>query len=1107
MNLKFLIFFTILTGAIYGQNIKFKTLSTADGMSNNSVNDIVSDKDGVLWIATWDGLNLYDGYNFNIFNHIQNDSTSISSNKIRQLIKDSSGDIWVLTNNESISKYIGNNKFKNYIFKSRPWRLFLSKEGNLIVEVGDIGSYFLFKDGVFTKTTNENIKQNDNAELDNILLSKYPNLFINESLIDSKGNIWYATRNNGLYIIPNTTTNIHNEIVDHYEYDIYSTYSFTRNEIEKLYEDDFGNVWLGHKDGGLSMAYQGSQQINLVSPHPVKNPNLPNETIRAITKDFNSNIWLGYYTQGLFYYSPETKHYESYKISKASENTDWGRIRSLYTTSDGAIWVGTYAGLIRIKGGESVFYSAEDYKNLPNNRNYSFFEDNKKQLWIACWSGLAKFNLNTKKFEVFKGQEKLINSKIRKVTVQENEIILGTENSGVIILNIKTGETTAITTKNGILGNSIYGVFKDEETNYYWISSLGGISIYDLQKGIIKNITEDDALPSHMVYSLILYNGNVWASTTKGIAVVNKNDYSVLNLNPKEGWQAAEFSEGAYYQDRKGTLFFAGINGLNYFHPANINFSSELPNIRVVLDDKNDFPSAISKNYSNNNLKVEIMPISFTENVNNKILYMLTGYDEDWKIYTKNPILYKDLSYGSYTLKIKNSLALNEESKVEIKIKKPFYLTVWFIVLFVFVSGTLIVIWVVDKRRKRIQYQKELEKKIVERTQIINNQRQNLMTTNTKLDNKNKEILKQKEQLLKLHHRFKNEDFEIEKFKTFIFAEFNPLISKIFKNANRLENQVEIKENILTQSGKLINLLLEWDYLSQVKDIKDSKKLVIKLNSVLKVLIENLKLQVLKSKIKFDYTIDVKNVWIELDVLRFKLLFKYLLNSIIKYSSVSSNLKLIITSDEKMISLHVTSDSSVLIDNFSNIQYYGPYFRAVKVLISALNGQLKIIKDETVNLIIEIPAAAININERTIEEVRWNHLNVEEELPSDKNNILVFCNENDYLSAQQILEDEDNNLVFEDSIGTMSSLLKLKNIDSLVLYNTPITKNLIQLLSGIKENKLPIAIPIVYISEQINYLLQEETLELGVDAFIQLPISKSFVQKKLLNLLGTRKTI
>nr|MUH41513.1 hypothetical protein [Zobellia laminariae] len=541
---------------VFCQNIKFKTLSTDDGLSNNSVNDIISDKDGVLWIATWDGLNLYDGHNFTVYKHIQNDSTSIFGNVIIKFLKDVKDNIWILTDNKSVSTYTGKGKFKNYVFKNQPEKLLLSKTGELIVKGSEEGKYYKFKKDGFVESSIENVKQRNHTSLYSILLSKHPHLIINESLQDSYGNIWYATKNKGLYVIPNNASNINNEDIEHYEYDLYSPYSFTSNEIEKLYEDSFGNIWLGHKDGGLSMAYKGSQQINTITPHPIKFPNLPNETIRAITKDFNNAIWLGYYTQGLFYYSQEHKSYIKYEIPKQLKNNDWDRIRSLFTSTDGSIWAGTYAGLIRIKDGKSLFYKPSEYENFPNGRNYSLFEDNKKQLWISCWSGLAKFNLNTEKFEAFEGQEDLIDFNIRNVTAIEDEVLLSSEDKGAMLLNTTTGNISRIDIGKGILGNSVYNVFKDDMTQYYWIASLGGISVYDKEKGLIKNMTEKDGLPSHMVYSLLLNNDKVWISTTKGIAAVDRNDYSVWSLNMNEGWQATEFSEGSYYQDRKGTLFF-----------------------------------------------------------------------------------------------------------------------------------------------------------------------------------------------------------------------------------------------------------------------------------------------------------------------------------------------------------------------------------------------------------------------------------------------------------------------------------------------------------------------------------------------------------------------
>ena len=70
MKYIFVIMGFLLVNLENDQKIKFKTITAKDGLSNNSVNDIVSDQDGVLWIATWDGVNLYDGNSFKVFNHI-----------------------------------------------------------------------------------------------------------------------------------------------------------------------------------------------------------------------------------------------------------------------------------------------------------------------------------------------------------------------------------------------------------------------------------------------------------------------------------------------------------------------------------------------------------------------------------------------------------------------------------------------------------------------------------------------------------------------------------------------------------------------------------------------------------------------------------------------------------------------------------------------------------------------------------------------------------------------------------------------------------------------------------------------------------------------------
>ncbi|WP_076457207.1 AraC family transcriptional regulator [Zobellia uliginosa] len=1091
---------------VFGQNIKFKTLSTNDGLSNNSITDLISDDDGLLWIATWDGLNSYNGQKFTVYKHDIKNSTSIAGNNVQHLKKDGQGNIWILTKDKKISKHLGNGKFQNFSFDEPLQYMTLTKEGRIGIRTDN--THYEFIDGNFKEAKFVEKKKEDNSILRELLLNKYPNTIINDVLKDKSGHIWYATRRNGIYIIPNSIANRNNDRIDHYYYDLYDPYSFNSNEVERIYEDSFGNIWLGHKDGGLSMAYSGSEKISTITPHPNKYPHLPNETIRAITKDFNNRIWLGYYTKGLFYFDQDEPCYLKYHIAEAQENSDWGRIRSLYTTSNGEIWAGTYAGIIRIKKNGYTLYQSKNTANLPNDRNYSFQEDNNNQLYIACWGGMAKFNLTTDSFEAFIGQSALAPYHIRNIKYADNELLISTENEGLILLDIATGQLTDITVKDGLLGNSVYSSFKDKQSGYYWTGSLGGISVYDKNKGLIQHISEKQGLPSHMVYGLLLDSDKVWVSTTKGIAAVDRNDFSVTGLNMDEGWQGREFSEGAYYQDPKGTLFFAGINGLNYFSPASLNITKRLPKIKVEIDDTSDFTKGITKNFIDNSLDIKIEPVVFTQDPNNRVLYKLSGYDNEFQEFKEGQgrVHYTGLPDGEYIFEVKNSSAKDLAFKgIPIIIKKPFYKTTLFYLLLLTTLLLSLTSWVLVRNRNIAQNQKELERKIEERTETINRQKERLLKVNHTLDEKNKEINRQREELLNSYHQLKNEDFEIEKFKTFVLSEFKEPVSKIIENTKELNEDDGTKQNINKESNKLITLLSEWDYLTNSKDIGELKKSATKIRQTIKVLVDGLATHARKSKINLDYTLDIEDQWVELDSLRFKLFFKYLFNDILKYLSKDSYLKLTVRTKGNSLGLFIKSDSKVLSDNFFSIQHYSPYYKASNTLLAAMDGNLSIEKNDELTISVHLPIKVVDTENNKVEEVLWKHLDLNEKLPSDKNNILVFCNDDDALPALQLFDHPDNNLIFEKTASAVSSAIKHVNIHCLALYNIPIDEQLVQLFHLIKSNGAQIAVSVLYVSEEINHSLRIQTTELGVDTFIQLPVSKSFIQSKISKLTSVRK--
>ncbi|MFA9191806.1 two-component regulator propeller domain-containing protein [Flavobacterium sp. FZUC8N2.13] len=1095
-------FFVIcfITLQSFGQQTKFENFTTNQGLSNNSVIDIENDKDGGIWIATWDGLNYYDGYNFKIFKHQFNNPKTISSDYIMKLIKDKFGFIWLITKEGDVNRYIGNGEFEKFKFKGIPQSIQVSQKGNIVVQTKS--AYYEFKEETFVEIPLNSLKKTDTNSLKNILLRKYPSLIINDALRDKSGNIWYATRKNGLYIITNKNT------IEHFTSDIYFPYSITSNEIETLHIDTFGNIWLGQKDGGLSMAYTGSEKINTIVPHPIKNPNLPTETIRSITKDSKGKTWLGYYTKGLYCYNEKSHSYEKFRIKESALNPDWERIRSLFTASDGTIWAGTYKGIIRISGDQYTCYEAEKIKELPNNRSYSIYEDGKKQLWIGCWGGVAKFNLVTEKFESFKGQSALNKYHIRCVKKDKQDLILATENNGVIVLNLDTKKINQISTSQGILGNSVYSVLIDKTTDNFWIASLGGVSIFNKKKGLIKNITEADGLPSHMVYGLIDNGDKVWISTTKGIASITKNNFKITSYNPNHGWQAPEFSEGAYYKDSKGNLFFGGVNGLNYFNPNALQSTNSNAKIKLIVDGNENYSPEIEKSFADNELEIEIIPIVFPKESKVEIYYKLEGRDKSWTLLKDtNKLEYANLSSGDYHFWIKQGKnGVAKPVFFTLNISKAFYETILFYVLLsaCILFGCIVLIYF--KNKTAIAQKKHLEAKIKSRTKVIESQKKDLEAINEKLDKKNKKIVEQKEKLLKLHSNLKSESFEIEKFKTFMLAEFQDPIAKIIEISNTNKNDNSVQRDLVFQSNRLANLISGWNYLSYVKDIGPVKKSAVHLFPVLKNSIEKLKKELQRNQVNFNCEIDKSDSFVAIDVLRLKLLLHYFFNDISKYSETDSSLNIEMGYENNCLKVTVVSDSVILKNNWYNILHYSPYFKALHVLLEDLKGEFFDYSEEQFKSTLQIPLELASENLKIKETISWKHFNEQDQLSEDKELFLVFSDQSDYTAANQVLENRNHQLFFENSVANLNAAVKQIPFSVLVFYQTTFSKELVHFLDSNKKTG-GLKMPMIYISEVINYELHEQLLELGIDTLIQLPANASFVSKKIASLIEKQKEI
>ncbi len=90
---------------LYGQRLAYQSLTIDEGLSQGMIFDILQTKDGFLWIATKDGLNRYDGYNFKVWSNDSDNPWSLASNSITALFEDSRHWLWVGTENNGIQLF------------------------------------------------------------------------------------------------------------------------------------------------------------------------------------------------------------------------------------------------------------------------------------------------------------------------------------------------------------------------------------------------------------------------------------------------------------------------------------------------------------------------------------------------------------------------------------------------------------------------------------------------------------------------------------------------------------------------------------------------------------------------------------------------------------------------------------------------------------------------------------------------------------------------------------------------------------------------------------------------------------------------------------------
>ncbi len=760
------------------QNIKNDTTS----LSADLVYTVAETRDGRIWAGTLGGgLNVYS-QDEDIFRHYKfcpQDTNSVPDNSIRSLYTDSNGDLWVGTN-EGFCKYLPEaDRFRNYRVKADSngntnanfTSSFLDdRNGHLWVgtitgglnkftfSTGKIKNIFfdfdekinlhfnmiwdigIDKEGILWLATNRGLVRFD-PETEEYKSFPFPQnghtIFSDKItrtiMVDSDGEIWLGSVNHGLINFDPATK----EFV-FYKHHPYITSSISADYVTDILQSRTGLIWAATKGGGINH-FQKTKIIEFAA----------NLEVHSIYKDDDANLWIGT-EKGLIKYSDNLEEINRYEIGGKSKKRVKDNIANTIMGFNDDILIGTKeSGLVLFNkrtGRFSLIYENEIPSRIyRSNRIKSLVKDSTGNYWFTNFTnGITKYSPNTNSFTnyFYVDSVEIPNNSLKAeclLVTRDNKLFIGTSKHGLIEFDIKTENYIIHQKANGdsdSLASNYITYLLEGRDGSVWIGSYSsGIIRYDRKKTKFESISAKHSLPSNMIMGILEDNaGDLWFSTNKGISKYNPRIETFTNFSIDDGLQGNYFFSGACFIDRKGLLYFGGLNGVNIIDPSSVNKRNIPPNLvisqikvydkRIPLIGEQANLNHIYLSHEDDFISIEFSALEYRNLGNLNYQYKLVGIDKEWvDSGTRRYVSYTNLPGGEYRFKVKVTNLQNNWASQETTLVIFKDLALWenwwfkiFVPLLVFGVGYFLY----KKRIESLNKQKsKLENLVDEKTKLI----------------------------------------------------------------------------------------------------------------------------------------------------------------------------------------------------------------------------------------------------------------------------------------------------------------------------------------------------------------------------------------------------
>lgn len=564
------------------------------GLPQDTVYDIVQDRQGYMWFGTDDGTVRFDGIRFDVFN--KKNTKEIKNNSVTCLFAAADGVLWIGTFGGGVTVY-KNGVFTNYdreagLPNDFIWDINEDREGNTWIGTTG-GGLVRFKDKRFTTYTKKDgladnivkvILEDSTGKLwvgaENGLTlidkSKRKPIFrtfrreagladnvVTSIFEDSRKNLWIGTIN-GLNRVIGTTTERFTGFIE--------VEGLTGEIIHEIYEDKDKNLWIATERGLKRLRSNRVESLSIVD-------GLSDNSLLTICEDREGNLWIGTSGKGV-----NMLHDSKFVFFPPGNGLSENTIKAIYEDEKGRLWAGTNGqGLTQIVNGKTRTYTTKD--GLNSDFVNSLWGDGQGRVWIGTSRGLNLF-----KNGVFSSLLPDRGSGAVTPTVMsiyediEKNLWVGTFGSGLYVY--REGIFYQVSAGRGLPDNFVSSIAEDK-SGYIWVGTNSGLTRISRGGGAVEDIFEEenyktyslqDGLTEDMVYDIYIdEDGILWIGTNGGGLNRLENEKftsctSESGLLSDVVYRIIEDDSGNLWMSSNKGIFYTSRRELNKFAAKEISF-------------------------------------------------------------------------------------------------------------------------------------------------------------------------------------------------------------------------------------------------------------------------------------------------------------------------------------------------------------------------------------------------------------------------------------------------------------------------------------------------------------------------------------------------------